>query len=77
MIIGYTKDFVLDRGHLERLGSSPPKLISLTEARARLKENNKISEPEQKVEGGNFFLPMFLIFSIANNMILSFFHHDF
>jgi len=42
-----SKDFVLDRTSLEKIGSSPPKLISLTEARTRLKENNRICQLEK------------------------------
>ena len=51
---GSGKDFVLDRTSLERIGTSPPKLISLTEARTRLKENNRICQVEMNPVTGNF-----------------------
>ncbi|XP_065055812.1 GTPase-activating protein CdGAPr-like isoform X2 [Rhopilema esculentum] len=47
---GYSKDIVLDRANLEKIGIGPPKLISLTEARARLKENNRICESEPNLD---------------------------
>ena len=49
---GFSKDIVLDRANLEKIGIGPPKLISLTEARARLKENNRICESEPHLDSG-------------------------
>ena len=55
-VAGGGKDFVLDRTNLERIGTSPPKLISLTEARTRLKENNRICQLEKSPNNGNCLL---------------------
>eukprot|EP00794_Sanderia_malayensis_P011263 gene11263-12443_t len=53
---GDGKVFVLDKSSVDKInGSSPPKLISLTEARARMKESNKIIETSAKLSGGEKF----------------------
>ena len=74
-VTGSGKDFVLDRASLEKIGSSPPKLISLTEARTRLKENSRICQLEKVSSPGNyhfFSLSQFMLcqsFSVLSNRV--------